>query len=308
MAPPKTTKTQTVSSVTSIGERASAPDTHRLTAALQVTLELQQLIGIFSRGVYDTVPHECCLYRSPDGEVEIVTGHPGRHATHYDLTIAGESLGSITFSRQRRYAEHDLVQLEYLLCALVYPLRNALRFRAARQAAHKDPLTGIGNRAAMEEALEREIRLAERQSSELALLAIDLDHFKAINDRHGHTIGDAVLRAVVERMRAATRASDMLFRYGGEEFVALLSQTDEKSALLVAERIREMVAREPIRVGDVELPVSISIGVAIRGEEDSPRALFDSADHALYAAKRRGRNRVESFRDAGEAIAPASGA
>ncbi len=295
MAPPKTKNGQSSAcpgNVTSIGAHLAAPSTYRLTVALQTTLEMDQLIEIFSGEANETVRYNGCVYRTPEEDDEITTGTPARHSARYDLNLAGEALGNITFFRQQRFSEHELLQLEHLLCALLYPLRNALQFRGAQKAAYKDPLTGLGNRAAMEDALCREIELARRQHSSLALLAIDLDHFKRVNDSHGHTVGDRVLHATAERMRSATRASDLLFRYGGEEFVAVLAQTGRDNARMVAERIRSAINGGPFAIKGSELAVSASIGVAAHHPGDRSRTLFDRADRALYAAKHGGRNCV----------------
>jgi diguanylate cyclase (GGDEF)-like protein len=122
----------------------------------------------------------------------------------------------------------------------------------------------------------------------------DLDHFKQINDGFGHPAGDAVLREVARRMTSVLRASDAMGRYGGEEFLAVLSGTDGAGALRVAERLRQTISGEPIRVGTVELDVTCSFGVAVsRSGHTTVEALVAAADAALYRAKRAGRNRVE---------------
>lgn len=298
MAPPKSTNKEIVTpsgSVTSIAERCTPPDTLALTMALQTTLDLDEQLRIFDREASQHVAYDSVQLSSERHQVERRIGDPARHRANYNLVLGTERLGELTFTGSKRFAEQDLMRLEHLLSALVYPLRNALHCRALELAAYKDPLTGVGNRAALEDALHREIELARRKGRPLTLLSADLDHFKRINDEYGHSTGDAVLQAAAGRIRSATRGSDLLFRYGGEEFVALLADTDATSATIVAERIRRAMADRPVAYEGREMNVTVSLGVATHEPPDDAKRLFDKADVALYTAKRGGRNRVEVF-------------
>jgi diguanylate cyclase (GGDEF)-like protein len=158
--------------------------------------------------------------------------------------------------------------------------------------AQRDPLTGIANRSALDDALRREISHAQRQDSSCALLIIDIDHFKAVNDKYGHIIGDSALRALAQRADQCKRDGDLLFRYGGEEFVILLRDTDLSGAQLLAERIRACLASAPCSCAGIDLHLTVSIGVSNLQSGDSPVTLFARADQALYSAKRGGRNQV----------------
>jgi diguanylate cyclase (GGDEF)-like protein len=161
------------------------------------------------------------------------------------------------------------------------------------QAAH-DALTGLLNHGTILSHLERDVARSRRDGRPVAAVMADLDHFKQINDGLGHPAGDAVLREVARRMTSVLRASDAMGRYGGEEFLAVLSGTDGAGALRVAERLRQTISGEPIRVGTVELDVTCSFGVAVsRSGHTTVEALVAAADAALYRAKRAGRNRVE---------------
>jgi diguanylate cyclase (GGDEF)-like protein len=161
--------------------------------------------------------------------------------------------------------------------------------------AHADPLTGLPNRRAFEEGLAREIARAARASLPLAVLALDVDHFKRVNDAHGHPAGDEVLRTIAACLAQAARAGDLVGRVGGEEFAAALPGADLAQAREVAERIRARVAAEPVAAGAAAVPVTVSIGVASLGADaaDGP-SLLARADARLYEAKRSGRNRVAS--------------
>ncbi len=277
--------------VISLARGVEAPDTLRLTTALQITIDLEQLLRIFSETVQETISHQGLTYRNDEQHYVVAVGHTGRHHCSYRLNLLGTELGEVAMSRNKRFSEQDLAQIEYLLCALVYPLRNALHYREALNAAHRDPLTGIGNRAALEQNLARETALAHRHKKPLSLIVIDIDLFKQVNDRHGHTVGDAVLRSVAHVINEQLREDDLLFRYGGEEFVILTSGTPQQGAALLAERIRTAVAATPCICNGKEIEVTISLGVATLDDENGT-VLFDRADHALYQAKKQGRNCV----------------
>jgi diguanylate cyclase (GGDEF)-like protein len=162
--------------------------------------------------------------------------------------------------------------------------REQLRFQGLR-----DPLTHVLNRVAFFELFEREVARARRNSSSIALIMGDVDHFKRINDQFGHVAGDDVLRETTRRMRLTQRASDAVARYGGEEFVVLLAETDVEGARLVAERIRESIQTSD----EFRRPLTVSAGVATAlGDGCDAETLIQSADEALYHAKRSGRNRV----------------
>jgi diguanylate cyclase (GGDEF)-like protein len=161
-------------------------------------------------------------------------------------------------------------------------------------ASRCDPLTRLPNRRAFEEELAREIARAARSGAPLAVVALDVDRFKAVNDAHGHAAGDAVLRAVAERAAAAIRAGDVLARIGGEEFAAVLPGADLPRAVEVAERIRAALAAVPVEAGECRLAITASFGCAALAPGEEPGALLARADARLYDAKQAGRDRVAS--------------
>ena len=279
-------------SVTSLAARLPLPDTLALTLALQTTLNLEDQLTILSRELGTLVPHDGIVLRAPARSLDLRLGVPGRHRCAYQMVLMDEDLGEMEISRYRRFGEAELATVEVMLSALVYPLRNAISYREALRAAYKDPLTGIGNRMGFEENLPRELHLARRNGHPLALIAIDLDHFKRINDQHGHQTGDCALRTAAQRILGAIRTSDQLFRYGGEEFVVVLHNTAEEGASAVAERIRQSIAATT-SCADQAVQITASLGVALAHAEDTALTLFARADQALYRAKATGRNRVE---------------
>jgi two-component system cell cycle response regulator len=161
-------------------------------------------------------------------------------------------------------------------------------------ASRRDPLTGLPNRRAFEEDLAREVARAERSGTPLAVVTLDVDRFKAVNDAHGHAAGDAVLRAVAARAEGAIRAGDVLARLGGEEFGILLPGADLARAVDAAERIRSTLAAAPVEAAGRALAVTASFGCAALARGEAGDALVARADARLYDAKHAGRNRVAS--------------
>ncbi|HTN15201.1 MAG TPA: sensor domain-containing diguanylate cyclase [Sphingomonadaceae bacterium] len=163
---------------------------------------------------------------------------------------------------------------------------------ALSRLAHHDTLTGLGNRRSFDEAFREVQDREKRHGEQAALLAIDIDHFKRINDQFGHGVGDEVLRAISGIMRRNVRPADKVFRIGGEEFVALLPAAGSNQAREVADRLREAIFSTPVPADEGTINVSVSIGVATTAQAREQDELMKLADLALYEAKRAGRNRV----------------
>ena len=159
-----------------------------------------------------------------------------------------------------------------------------------------DELTGIYNRRSMYDVLQTEFQRHLRYGHPLSILMMDIDHFKGVNDGYGHAAGDEVLRDFVDTVSKLLRSNDMLSRYGGEEFCAVLPESDEQSAEKVAERIRKTIQDSDFPVRDTQVSITVSIGIATLkpGMEKDVRWLLETADKALYRAKQRGRNCVAS--------------
>jgi diguanylate cyclase (GGDEF)-like protein len=173
--------------------------------------------------------------------------------------------------------------------------------RTLSEVSSRDALTGLYNRSYVIEKLDSEINRALRHGSPMALLMLDVDHFKLINDTFGHSTGDQVLQAIGRLLRDSCRVYDVPGRYGGEEFCIVLPETKLGNTAVVAERIRTKLASASLMAGDAALSVTASIGIAGIDETGgalSPADLIDRADRALYWAKDRGRNRVEMWREA----------
>jgi diguanylate cyclase (GGDEF)-like protein len=206
------------------------------------------------------------------------------------LHLRGAALEAEDGRRSTRTLQIALSCAEHLALGLAnLRLREGLRSQALR-----DPLTGLFNRRYLEEQLARELRRSERQEGSLGLLMIDLDHFKAINDAHGHEAGDRVLAEVGGLLQQGVRSEDVAARYGGEEFTVLLPETGLDEAVWVAEKLRQACRRLQIRHrGGLIEGLRLSVGAAaFPACGDDPEELLRAADHALYRAKREGRDRV----------------
>lgn len=186
--------------------------------------------------------------------------------------------------------------LPVLVVVLLLPVllvQRSLSHAQLRAAARLDPKTGLLNAKAWQGEAEREIVRAHREHQPLAVLIADLDGFKAVNDAHGHLVGDTAIMSAVTALTGGLRPYDQLGRFGGEEFTVVLPRTGSGEAARVAERLRRAVADTQVRAGDVPVALTVSIGVSVLGEHGTDLTdLLAAADHALYRAKDAGRNQV----------------
>jgi diguanylate cyclase (GGDEF)-like protein len=217
------------------------------------------------------------------------------------LVIHEQALGTLILGAKRRHAFGDSVRptLEVLASHLAVSLSNARMVHKLETMATTDGMTGLLNKRAMLEAATQKIAAAARFDRKLAVLVTDIDHFKKVNDTYGHDVGDVVIRGLGDILKRQKRTTDVVARFGGEEFVVLCEQTDEKGAMLLAERIREELGKTAFRSPQGVLSVTCSIGLATFPEAGASwEALFKAADEALYVSKRSGRNRCTTWRPA----------
>jgi diguanylate cyclase (GGDEF)-like protein len=216
--------------------------------------------------------------------------------------LTAETAKKVDFAAMNAGALDYLVKGEITPRMLERSLRYALKLgdtlEELRRLATRDQLTGLLNRREFDRILAEESERASRFGRPLALVLVDIDHFKKVNDTHGHPVGDEVLREVARRLGGLMRSVDRVTRFGGEEFALLAMEMDRGVALEAARRICAEMHREPVRVGKLVLAVTVSVGVAVLPDEaDDGPALVAAADKALYAAKARGRNRAVAFGD-----------
>jgi diguanylate cyclase (GGDEF)-like protein len=228
-----------------------------------------------------------------------VCGGADRRTTCQPLLVGGEVIGSVLVEHADALREQDKTALQESVSQAAPVLANLRNLASAELRALTDSLTGLANKRAVRDTTTRMAAHASRSVSPLSAIALDLDHFKQINDGYGHDSGDAVLAAAGTALMNAVRASDFVGRNGGEEFIVLLPDTPADSAVVVAERIREAMAA--ITVPGVDRKITASIGIATIPEHAADgEQLIRSADRALYAAKANGRDRIEiaqSLRD-----------
>jgi len=211
------------------------------------------------------------------------------------LLVHDRALGTLVLGSNRRSAFGDSVRptLEVLASHVAVSLANARMLKRLEELATLDGLTGLFNKRALQEVAQQKLKSAQRFKKPLSLLVCDIDHFKRVNDTFGHDVGDVVIRGFADVLKRVKRDTDAVGRFGGEEFVIVCEETDERGALLLAERVRSELEATQFHSELGPLKVTCSVGVApfpLGGQ--SWEALFKSTDEALYASKRGGRNRV----------------
>lgn len=234
----------------------------RISNALQSSLYVKDVVHAFSSEVRRVVRRVAVRYRNRAEDLIFQEGRPQLHRCSYELNLLGKSMGEVSFMRNQPFNTEEQALFEVVLCALVYPLRNALMYERALRSSLKDSLTKVSNRASMEQHLDHEVLTAARHRTPLALIMIDIDFFKNINDTHGHVAGDAVLTAVAGSIVRCTRDCDVVFRYGGKEFVVILTNTNSAGARLLVERIRASVENLALNTEACDIKVTVSLGVA----------------------------------------------
>ena len=264
-----------------------------LSMRLQMSLELEWVVSQFMEQIHSYFLFDGFSYQLEKPNLDLTNGRQKGHSCSYHLSIEDEQMGDLVMYRGRKFAESELVLLENLLCRLLYPLRNAIQFRNATLSAHCDALTGVNNRSTFDTALSREMNLAKRSNESFSILMIDIDHFKKINDTYGHAAGDEVLKNVASEIQQSIRNTDQLFRFGGEEFVVLLNNSDCEAAGVIADRVLESVRESVVDYDQQALSVSVSIGLACLQQDENAQDIFNRADQALYAAKNDGRDQVK---------------
>ncbi|MFT7300870.1 MAG: diguanylate cyclase (GGDEF)-like protein [Porticoccus sp.] len=262
----------------------------KLHQRLQGTLDTGTLINRFFSWLGEQQLVGGIEYIHPDEDLALSAGSKKHHNVHYVLRLEKNYLGEITITRQTRFFEQDLFTQEQSIDVLVHYLKNAIAHQALEKVASHDSLTGIMNRTALDELLPKETKRAQRYGNSLSLLMIDIDNFKSINDRIGHIGGDAILKQVSQAIQSQLRNSDLLFRYGGDEFLLILPNTHIDGAHKAAQQIMVTLNKVMVEVTNQKISPKLSIGVATYQQGESYEKLIRRVDIALYEAKNNGRN------------------
>jgi diguanylate cyclase (GGDEF)-like protein len=233
-------------------------------------------------------------------ELRFAASLPGRQAGSdmaIPLRVRGSIMGVLRVSCRRRHAfdPEDFEVLQRCSDLLSVAVETQRLLLNTRRMAETDGVTGVFNHRYFVTALRQELDRARRLDRPLALVMVDIDHFKRFNDTYGHQVGDEVLRHVAQTVARTLRRSDVVSRYGGEEFVAILQDVDRRSALAVAEKLRHEIERGRLQVASTPRPLEVTISAGIAAFPDdarTPAELLACADGGLYEAKRGGRNRV----------------
>jgi len=266
----------------------------QLACALQTTLDVEALIEIFNSHLKILVSHQGLRYAHERAHIDVTIGEAGGHCHEFPLDLEGETLGELRLHCDGALSAAHKGAAKALMSDLLHALRNALMYREAINESARDPLTGVNNRSSFRKVLDREVEMSRRHGVPLSLIMLDVDRFKSINDQHGHLAGDMALKSIANCMLACVRDSDILFRYGGEEFCIALANTDLEGARKLAERVRRALEILVVRTSGARLHVTASFGVATLGDGDDAANLVEKADHSLYRAKALGRNRIAS--------------
>lgn len=245
-----------------------------------------------------------CILVDHDSEIPVEQLAPDQST---ELTVCAKALENGADAYLRMTSAEGDEENRLLRAQILAGLRGVQFYREVMRTndvlstmALADPLTELSNRRAMEWELPRQIQNARSYSTPLSLLMLDVDYFKSVNDTYGHQVGDRVLQLLATRLQHNLRVQDTLFRYGGEEFVIILSQTNAQEAQIVARRLRRLVSEQPFHMdGTLALEITISVGLAslIATDDTKGESLLRRADHNLLRAKSSGRNQVFSGED-----------
>lgn len=260
---------------------------------LQTSLDPEQVLERFL--VHVSVHFGIQGLRAELGELSStprILGSNARYHLALRMRVEGAGQVIVTLMRNRAFSDWEQAALEEYAGLLHFPLRNAVLYQLALTKARQDDLTGLYNRVALRDIVNRELALTQRHDQPLSLIMLDVDDFKGVNDLHGHQTGDRVLRELAAVLQDCARCGDLLFRYAGDEFLMVSSHTDADGAKALAERIRDRVKGLGLTSAAGPVDLRVSVGVAEASGEDSYERFFERVDQALYRAKHQGRDQV----------------
>lgn len=253
-----------------------------LLSILQTELELLPLLRLYLDQVRQRISLDGLILHW-QGQQYVMGQVESSYRLTMEWTIDDNDQIKLAYVSSQRFNSQVHQQLDWLQRQLHFPLRNALRYESMRQHSRTDHLTGLGNRAAFDEQANNYVAQARRSQQKLAVMMMDLNHFKQVNDNHGHLMGDRVLKAAADCLRIATRDSDLTFRFGGDEFAVLLTHCSPGSCQAVQQRIQTQFDSHTLLS---KLGVTASIGEALWSPADNVDSWLSRADESMYRAKR----------------------
>lgn len=262
--------------------------------------ELPHGLGLLKAILQEKVPIRLAEIGNDPRSVGFPVNHPPMKSfLGVPIMVRGELLGGLYLTekvKEQAFTQEDEDLILGLAADAAIAIQNARLFGEVQQLARTDSLTGLHNRRNFMELAQREFGRARRHQHPLTAIMLDIDQFKQANDTYGHAVGDQVLQIVAARCRETVREIDILGRYGGEEFVVLLLETDIDGACVMAERLRRCVAEPPISTDGGPLFITVSLGIAVLDKECTDLDnLLRRADQALYVSKQSGRNRASAW-------------
>ncbi len=261
--------------------------------ALQTTSEFTKLISIFSsisNEISSMIPHSAFVYNHAEFGLEVKSGIFTPESSKYTLKVYEQQLGELTLMRSNKFDDAEIILLETLFCCLIYPFKNTTLYQQTLDLSFIDPLTHINNRACFEETVKREMSLAIGNAQNLSLIFLDINYFKAIIDQHGHHCGDVMLTAVAKWIKDGVRYSDIVFRFGGEKFVVLLSNTNTPDAESMAERLHLIFELNTFTYNTGTIKVTACLGVSSLREDDTIDTFVKRAVNDMYEPKKTSKN------------------
>lgn len=274
-----------------ISDRYGSQSSVSLVEQLQTSLEIDELLEIFSMEAAKTIRFCGLTLTFADQSLSVRGSVPGKHRFSFNICVHNKTIAQLSYSLIDGLSRHAIGQLEKLHNQLSYPLRNAIEFYNVKKLAMKDYLTGLGNRGHFDDSLYKAMAHAKRKRSTFALIMMDLDNFKQVNDCHGHLAGDKVLQEFANILNDSIRGEDNAFRFGGDEFAIIADSKEENEAHSITARIQHNVSQHTLMR---KYGVSASIGFSFFRQNDSHSDLYGRADSALYCAKDLGRNCIKT--------------
>ncbi|KKO50096.1 diguanylate cyclase [Arsukibacterium sp. MJ3] len=267
-----------------------------LTSQLQTSLDIQQQLDIFSMYVGRLISIKGIRLNTAFGEHNAAGSANAAHDYKSLLVLNQQCLAEVHYHSDQPFSPMQQRELLLLESEWLFALRNALVVARLQQMALKDPLTALGNRRFFDDSFSKAIQLSRRRQQPCALLLLDLDNFKKLNDNYGHAMGDELLIVIADCMRDALRITDSLFRFGGDEFAVILTEDDADSADLVARRLIKAINQHH---KCTQYGITASAGLAYLQPLQTVQQLFAAADLALYEAKAAGK---ANLRQVGNAL------